>query len=136
MIGNLFSKIRRKPKHVKDNIAFASASVVTVAVFLVWVLNVPNELINETKSESEKVQPFTTLFNQIKEQVASVGDSLEEEVPDVASTTANQERLPAQSVIASSTVTATGSTAFVPREVQITTTTNASSTATTTQNIE
>jgi hypothetical protein len=136
MIGTLFLKIRRKPKHVRDNIAFASAGVVTLAVFLVWLLNVPDELLSEAKQDVDTVKPFATLFNQIKEQTASIGDSLEEMVPDTASTTAVSDESVLQTTGGTPTTAISPQLNEAPREVQITTISKASSTATTTENID
>ena len=77
MIGSFLGKMRRKPKHVRDNIAFGSAAFVTLAIFTVWLVNDPlhsGDISATTDEPSPKA--FATFFGQIKDQFASAKAAL------------------------------------------------------------
>ena len=78
MSGDYLTKLRQKPKHVKDNIAFGVASGFTalVAAFLVFAVHGP-EVIEGVSTNQNDPQFFQTLTSQVKEQVAGARSSLE-----------------------------------------------------------
>lgn len=69
------SELRKKPKHVRDNIAFVAAGVVTLPImaYLVFAVHGP-KLTESIAGGSEKTDTkfFETFTNQVKEQVANV----------------------------------------------------------------
>lgn len=71
-------ELQRKPRHVKNNFAFAFASVFTGVVAMVWFYGVVNQ--NTTLSSetimNEQTAPFSNLFKQSKEQLANISNSL------------------------------------------------------------
>ena len=72
MSGDYLTKLRQKPKHVRDNIAFGVASGFTavIAAFLVFVVHGPT-VVQEVANEDNSPRFFETLVNQAKEQVAA-----------------------------------------------------------------
>ena len=83
MLKELILKARRKPKHVRDNIAFGIAGSITAAICLVWLVVMPGQLAKKTTSVNDDHKVFSTFFNQLKDQVAGVKESM----PDVQATT-------------------------------------------------
>ncbi len=110
MSGDYLTKLRQKPKHVRDNIAFGIASGCTavVAAFLVFAVHGPT-VINDVAQEENSPQFFQTLTSQVKEQVAATRSSLEAQKPEKkepqATPAANGSGAPAPAVlIASSSI--------------------------------
>lgn len=75
MMGSFLTKLRRKPKHVKDNIAFGSAAAITLTICAVWFVAGP---LNTKEPSTREASPraFSTLLDQVKDQFASVKESL------------------------------------------------------------
>jgi hypothetical protein len=108
MSGDYLTKLRQKPKHVRDNIAFGVASGVTaiVALFLVFAVHGPT-VVEEVANEDNSPRFFQTLVNQAKEQVAASRSSMnsvqEENTPLEATTpAANGNGAPAPAVLSGS----------------------------------
>lgn len=84
-------KQRTKPKHVRDNIAFGFAGAVTVVALVGWLVLIPKDEIFQSNVTADKSpEAFSTFFDQIKEQVAGVRESVKEQAtstPSVASST-------------------------------------------------
>ena len=84
-------KQRTKPKHVRDNIAFGFAGTVTAVALVGWLVLIPKDDIFENNVTTDNSpEAFSTFFNQIKEQVAGVRESVKEQAsstPAVASST-------------------------------------------------
>jgi hypothetical protein len=82
---------RTKPKHVRDNIAFGFAGAVTVVALVGWLVMIPKEDVFQSNVTADKSpEAFSTFFNQIKEQVAGVRESIKEQAsstPAVATST-------------------------------------------------
>ncbi len=89
---NYLSKLRKKPKHVRDNIAFVAAGVATLPVmaYLVFAVHGPRVSNSIVENEATDTKFFETFTNQVKEQVASVREATE-----TASTTTEKPRFPA-----------------------------------------
>ena len=91
MLKELILKARKKPKHVRDNIAFAIAGSVSAAICLVWLVVMPGQLAKKATSVNDDHKVFSTFFNQFKDQVANVKKSLPEvpatDTPAVVSAT-------------------------------------------------
>lgn len=68
--------LRKKPKHVRDNIAFAVAAAATVPVvaYLVFAVHGPN-ITNIAETETNQPKFFETFTTQIKDQVAAVKEA-------------------------------------------------------------
>ena len=81
MLRSLFLYIRQKPKGVRNQIALAISSVFTGMVALVWLLGQVDQIGSVTKGEDfvtvpEHQMPFSGLFDQLKNQVASVKEAM------------------------------------------------------------
>lgn len=86
-MAGLFKKLRKKPKHVRDNIAFSIAGGFTFVVALSWFFLGFHGLPQGADVASEESNgAFSTLFGQIQEQVAAAKESIEE-AKKVATTT-------------------------------------------------
>lgn len=87
-MAGYFNKLRKKPKHVRDNVAFSIAGGFTLMIALAWFfvgfdgLGGTPEVVTEEKPEA-----FSTLINQIQEQVATARVGVSDARSDVASTT-------------------------------------------------
>lgn len=130
MLRRFITQLRHKPKAVRDNIALGVAGSMTAVVVLAWVLVTP-ENISTVASEARK-QPgtFATLFNQIKEQTATVVESVtavktavDEEVAEEATPVATSSE---SASVENSTITSTSTQSGAI--IRIATTTSASST--------
>jgi hypothetical protein len=78
-MAGYFSKMRKKPKHVRDNIAFSMAGGITFVLALTWFLvGFESPVSNSETITTSEEQPaaFSTLLNQIQEQAASVRESV------------------------------------------------------------
>ncbi len=89
MLKRLIRNIRRKPKHVRDNIALMLALVITSGVFSVWLYNAPARFtsIDDKQAQTgttEEKAGFADLFSNIGKQFASIREVV---VTSVASTT-------------------------------------------------
>ena len=84
-------KQRTKPKHVRDNIAFGFAGAVTIVALVGWLVLIPkDDIFKSNMTTDNSPEAFSTFFNQIKEQVAGVRESVKEQAsstPAVASST-------------------------------------------------
>lgn len=70
-------KQRTKPKHVRDNIAFGFASGAAALALAGWLILIPkDELFKSNVAADESPEAFSTFFDQIKEQVAGVRESV------------------------------------------------------------
>jgi hypothetical protein len=71
------TKLRQKPKHVRDNIAFVAAGVATLPVmaYLVFAVHGPKLSDDVVESNVTDRKFFETFTNQIKDQVASVKEA-------------------------------------------------------------
>ena len=73
-------KQRTKPKHVRDNIAFGFASGAALLVLAGWLILLPkDELFHSNVTADKSPEAFSTFFDQIKEQVAGVRESIKEQ---------------------------------------------------------
>ena len=80
-------KQRQKPKHVRDNIAFGFASGAALLVLVGWVVLIPkNDIFHSNVAADESPEAFSTFFDQIKEQVAGVRGSLDEQASSTQTT--------------------------------------------------
>jgi hypothetical protein len=108
MSGDYLTKLRQKPKHIRDNIAFGAASGFTalIAVFLIFAVHGP-KVVDSVAREDDSPQFFETLVNQAKEQMASVrsaASSTEAENTKIQPTTpaANGSGAPAPALLQAS----------------------------------
>ena len=84
MVKRLIRNMRKKPKSTRDSIAFGSAALFAFMVFSVWAYNTPDRLAtvttDSTRSTTNEVAGnagFSSLFSDLREQVASVVQSFE-----------------------------------------------------------
>lgn len=79
--------LRKKPKHVRDNIAFVAAGVATVPVvaYLVFAVHGP-KITNIAESDPNQPKFFETFTTQIKDQVATVREATSTTTPKFPAT--------------------------------------------------
>lgn len=117
MTGDYLTKLRQKPKHVRDNIAFGIASGFTaiIALFLVFAVHGP-KVVNEVAEENNSPRFFETLTSQVKEQMAASRSSLEsqkkerEEASVTVPPASNGSGTPAPAVLVASSSVEAGTT--------------------------
>ena len=97
---NYLTKLRKKPKHVRDNIAFVAAGVATLPVmaYLVFAVHGPKVTGGITETDTPKTKFFETFTNQIKEQVATVRESTTSSNPEAQKFPATVDRGPLNAV--------------------------------------
>ena len=81
MLRSLFLYVRQKPKAVRNQIALAISSVFTGLVALVWLVGQvdrpePSSLADTAVGAPEYEKPFAGLFDQVKQQLAAVRESV------------------------------------------------------------
>ncbi len=131
MSGDYLSKLRQKPKHVRDNIAFGIASGITsiVALFLIFAVHGP-KVVGDVAGGENKPQLFETLIDQAKEQVAATKASIKSQKEQSSSTTASYTSTPAANgngAPAPAILVSSSSASNSPRTVTIATTSASSS---------
>jgi hypothetical protein len=94
------TKLRQKPKHVRDNIAFVAAGIATLPVvaYLVFAVHGPKMTNDIVKTNVEKPEFFETFTTQIKEQVATVREAVSTSTPSAAVTPTTIDRGPLDAV--------------------------------------
>ena len=110
MSGDYLTKLRQKPKHVRDNIAFGVASGFTalIALFLVFAVHGPKVVENVASEEDNSPRFFETITSQVKEQVAASRSSIESQSNDPEPTSgtpppaANGSGAPAPAILTAS----------------------------------
>ena len=109
MSGDYLTKLRQKPKHVRDNIAFGVASGFTavIALFLVFAVHGP-KVVDDVAREENSPRFFETITSQVKEQVAASRSSIESQSNDSEPTSgtpapaANGSGAPAPAILTAS----------------------------------
>lgn len=131
MLIRVFSSIRQKPKHVRDQYAFWIAAVVTVLVAVSWLVDLPGKL-NPEQAPAESEPVFSSFFNEAGSRLSDVTESFS---GLRTSTESADEQIASTSTLdvsASSTDTMQATTSMVApvvqREVRIATTTMTAST--------
>lgn len=76
-MANHLHELRKKPKHVRDNIAFGVAGGMTLMLAIGWFSLRGSSMPNPVKeiANDEATGAFSTFFSQVKEQAAAVKDS-------------------------------------------------------------
>jgi hypothetical protein len=131
MSGDYLTKLRQKPKHVRDNIAFGVAGGITsiVALFLIVAVHGP-KVVGEVSGGDNQPQLFETLIDQAKEQVAATKASMKSQTKQANSTTTNYTSTPAANgngAPAPAILVSSSSASTSPRIVTIATTSASSS---------
>ena len=129
----ILQKIYRQPKEVRDSYALALAGLFTAVVCVFWVMARLQTPVDGGSIVKDNVSPFSTLVKKTKEQFAGVMAVVDEKsavpVPPTATTTASvnaatlilsEENKDAVTTKASSTATSTQQ--LQPKEVLIGTT--------------
>lgn len=82
------TKHRQKPKHVRDNIAFTISASFTVVLAVVWFVFGSESKLFDSVARREAASPrvFSTFWDQLSEQMASVKEAIPE--PPATSTSA------------------------------------------------
>ncbi len=94
------TKLRQKPKHVRDNIAFVAAGVATLPIvaYLVFAVHGPKITNGITETSASDTKFFETFTSQIKEQVATVREAMSTSTSSVGSVPAVIDRGPLDAV--------------------------------------
>lgn len=148
MLRRLIRNIRQKPKPVRDHIALGVAGIFTALIFTVWLYHTPAKFssVAEDQKPAEDTSGFADLFGRMKDQWASVKESVpteaeissetEEQIPvvmPVIEATTSTSSAPTMSVAATSSASEESvATTSAPRAIRIVTVSSASSTASTT----
>lgn len=87
-MANWLTKIRKKPKHIRDNIAFGSSAGLTLVVALAWFLQGGSTHL-ANKETVQRTSFFETFKEGFNKQMAAARESLPKSATtSVASTTA------------------------------------------------
>ncbi|MBP6924039.1 MAG: hypothetical protein KBC62_00160 [Candidatus Pacebacteria bacterium] len=125
-----FNKLRKKPKHVRDNVAFGVASGFTFMVAIAWFLvGFGGESKSPEITTEETNGAFSTLLKQIQEQVATVKEGVKEDTKasSTMSSVTGEWGLSAQNASSSNSV--------APKEAAIMIITSSSTTGTTSTHV-
>lgn len=77
-MAGIFNKLRKKPKHVRENIAFGIATGFTLTLAVAWFLvGFGGNPTTPEVVEGEGNGAFTTLLDQIQEQVATAREGVQ-----------------------------------------------------------
>lgn len=84
MVRKLIGKIRRQPRHVRENTALGIAASFTFVVAAVWLVNIPatfDGMLGVHKGSEDQMGSF---FEKVSSQTAAVKDALapEEDNPE------------------------------------------------------
>jgi hypothetical protein len=80
--------IHRQPKAVRNQYAFAFASTFVGAVALIWVISLPSKLAPLADAVKEEGSgSFSTLFDQVGDQIATVKQTINEAKDELQATT-------------------------------------------------
>lgn len=103
------TKLRQKPKHVRDNIAFVAAGMATLPVvaYLVFAVHGPKMSNGIAGTDNSEVKFFETFTSQIKEQVATVRDAVSTSTPPAQVVPATIDRGPLDAVPVQAPVSST-----------------------------
>jgi len=99
------SNLRKKPKHVRNNIAFGSSFGLTLAIALVWFMSGGSTTYlanNDTTKNSPEF--FKTLKDGFNKQMASARDALPKTSTSTATTT-DRSKFQATPMVATTTTT-------------------------------
>ena len=83
MLPRLFRYIRRKPREVRSRYALGFATTFTGVIAIFWVTNSSTfdfSSKNIAQNENKETSSFSTITKQAKEQLASLRDSVKDEV--------------------------------------------------------
>jgi hypothetical protein len=77
MLHSLISRIRRRPKHVREQYAFFGAVIFTGLVAFVWAVSLPSrfEVSAPTADVTEASRPFSAVLERARENLTSLGEA-------------------------------------------------------------
>ena len=81
------SNLRKKPKHVRDNIAFGSSLGLTVVIALVWFINGGSTHLANNNSTKNGSDFFKTFKEGLGKQMAAAQDSIPKSSTSTATST-------------------------------------------------
>ncbi len=80
MLKNLLISLRKKPKVMRNNVALGVSAVFTAFVVMFWAYSAPGQIISsDEKSVSETSSDFFQIFDNIKDQFATIKKSQDEQ---------------------------------------------------------
>lgn len=134
-MSNWLNSLRKKPKHVRDNIAFAMSGGMTVGILAtVWFFG---GIGSHTMAESGDSSPhfFRTFFGEFGKQVASIKETLPDKKEAPAPTAESFPESGPGAATGSSWAIASGTATVTPepRQVMIVTTSSTPATTSTSQ---
>lgn len=120
--------LRKKPRHVRDNIAFGVSFGFALVVCIAWFVG-GNSGVVASGTDAHFFKTFSDVFAK---QLAAVKQSLPEKPTVASSTTKEQMQVSAPAPVTYGTSTTASSSESAPRQIMIVTTGASSSDATTT----
>jgi hypothetical protein len=126
--------LRKKPKHVRENIAFGAATTLTAAVFVVWLFSAKGITAPQKLATNETPKAFGMFLDQLQEQVATVKEAISTSTAASSATTPPSVSVATSSQFISTTTTPQKATTSrtVGREVLIVPISHTGSTSTNT----
>lgn len=132
MIKSFLIKLRQKPKHVRQQVAFGVAATFTAIVGLFWLASIPQTFQNIGSGVSSGANTFDTFRESLDKEINSAKQRQELNIASVIASTTNEAFLIATSSGTTSVLnvgfaTSSPSTSSPAREVRIATTTSSTS---------
>jgi len=90
MLFKIIDNIRAKPEHIRRNIAFLTAGIISFVIFAVWFSGLSARLSGAPEAESSGPSPFSVIVEQGKAVFTSLsGHEVFEDVRSSVSAGAN-----------------------------------------------
>lgn len=75
MLAPLVRRLRRQPKHVREQVALWSAGGVTALIALVWLYHVPQQAAPIAQPGAERTQAFSQFLSEAGSQLSAVREA-------------------------------------------------------------
>ncbi len=136
MIKSFLIKLRQKPRHVRQQVAFGVAIGFTSIVAMFWLTSVPDTVKTISNAAPEGVNAFSSFTDSVNKQIQAAKEAAATRIATTTASTTlpvvNNNVTAVSSTTASTSISTFISTATVPssiKEVRIATTTPSTSQA-------
>ncbi len=136
MIKSFLIKLRQKPRHVRQQVAFGVAIGFTSIVAMFWLTSVPDTVKTISNAAPEGVNAFSSFTDSVNKQIQAAKEAAATRIATTTASTTlpvvNNNVIAVSSTTASTSISTFISTATVPssiKEVRIATTTPSTSQA-------